>query len=206
MSRTEFDPDDVGHGAFYQLMTATIVPRPIAWVSSTSPEGVDNIAPHSFYTVACVSPPVIQFTSVGRKDTVNNIEASGEFVVCFTPEHLFEQVNASGTSFPPGTSEFDAVGLEREASTVVGPPRVRDSPVAFECKLHSMLAIGNSVVVLGNVVSMAVDDDVLIDDHPEITKLKPLSRLGKIQWGTHGELRDIPRIPVDEWPGHYRRS
>jgi len=87
--RTTFDPDDLGARRFYRLLTAVVVPRPIAWVSTVSAEGVHNLAPHSFFTVACVEPPVIQFTSVGRKDSLRNVEATGEFVVNLAPKTLF---------------------------------------------------------------------------------------------------------------------
>ena len=197
-SRTDFDPDELGAGRFYQLMTASIVPRPIAWVSSTSEDGVDNLAPHSFFTVACVDPPIVQFTSVGRKDSLENIEATGEFVVSLTPEGLFEQVNATGTNYPGDVSEFDAVGLEREDAHRVRPPRVRDSPVALECRLHSVIGLGNSWVVLGRVVHAAVHTDVLADDGlPDIARLAPLSRLGRTEWGSRGEIRRIDRIPYE---------
>jgi flavin reductase (DIM6/NTAB) family NADH-FMN oxidoreductase RutF len=197
-ARTDFDPEELGPGRFYTLMTAAIVPRPIAWVSSTSEDGVDNLAPHSFFTVACVAPPIVQFTSVGRKDSLRNIEASGEFVVSLTPEPLFEEVNATGTNYPADVSEFDAVGLEREPSRLVGPPRVKDSPVALECRLHSVVGLGHSWVVLGRVVHAAVHTDVLADDGlPDIAKLAPLSRLGRNEWGTRGEIREIDRIPYE---------
>jgi flavin reductase (DIM6/NTAB) family NADH-FMN oxidoreductase RutF len=84
--RTDFDPTTMPTTRFYRLLTAVVVPRPIAWVSSTSATGVDNLAPHSFFNVACQSPPIVQFTSVGRKDTQRNVEATGEFVVNFAAE------------------------------------------------------------------------------------------------------------------------
>jgi flavin reductase (DIM6/NTAB) family NADH-FMN oxidoreductase RutF len=201
--RTTFDPDELG-AAFYRLLTAVVVPRPIAWVSSTSAAGVDNLAPHSFFTISCVVPPIVQFTSVGRKDTQRNIEATGEFVVNFTPEPLFAQVNATGTDFPADVSEFDAVGLTREPSQRVGPPRVAESPAALECVMHSMLTLGNSTIVLGRVVAASVDEDVLDDGHPEIRRLRPLSRLGRDEWGAHPDVREIGRIRYRDWPGHYR--
>lgn len=201
--RTDFDPAETDPRAFYRLLNSVVVPRPIAWVSTLSAEGADNLAPHSFFTVACVSPPIVQFTSVGRKDSLRNVEATREFVVCFTPEALFEQVNATGTDFPPGTSEFDAVGLEREPSLRVAPPRVAASPAALECVLHGTLSLGDSTVVFGRVVHAAISADALEDGRPEVRRLKPLSRMGANEWGTHGEIRDITRIPHAEWPGHY---
>jgi flavin reductase (DIM6/NTAB) family NADH-FMN oxidoreductase RutF len=199
--RIDFDPDGLDRNTFYRLLTATVVPRPIAWVSTTSAAGTDNLAPHSFFTVACVSPPVVQFTSVGRKDSVRNIEETGQFVVSLAPEHLFEQINATATDFPRGTSEFDAVGIAREPSLRVKPPRVAASPVALECELHSMVRLGDSTVVFGRVVHAAVSEAVLDDGHPDVRKLRPLTRLGKDEWGTLGEVLEIKRIPLAEWPG-----
>jgi len=201
--RTDFDPSQMPGRQFYRLINSVVVPRPIAWVSSVSAEGVDNLAPHSFFTVACVTPPVVQFTSVGRKDSLHNVEATGEFVVNLAPEPLFEQVNATGTDFPAGVSEFDAVGLTREPSARVAPPRVADSPVALECVLHATTSFGDSTVVFGRVVHAAVRTDVLDDSHPMIERLRPLARLGRNEWTTLGNVLEISRIPHREWPGHY---
>lgn len=198
--RVDFDPGTMDRNDFYRLLTAVVVPRPIAWVSTTSAEGVDNLAPHSFFTVACTRPPVVQFTSVGRKDSLRNAEATGEFVVNFAPEQLIEQVNASGTNFPPEVSEFDAVGLAREPSLRVKPPRVAPSPVALECRLHSTVRLGDSTVVFGQVVHAAVSAAVLDGGHPDATRLRPLTRLGRDEWGTLGELLEIARIPYEQWP------
>lgn len=202
--RTAFDPDETGHRGFYKLMTSVVVPRPIAWVSTRSAEGVDNLAPHSFFTVAAVSPPVLAFTSVGRKDTLRNIEATGELVICTTPEPLFTQVNATGTNFDPATSEFDTVGLEREPSRTVAPSRVAASPVAFECRLRQVVEMGDSFLVLADVLHAAVHTDALADDGlADLARIAPLSRLGRDQWGVPPEVREITRIPVEKWPGHF---
>jgi flavin reductase (DIM6/NTAB) family NADH-FMN oxidoreductase RutF len=147
-----------------------------------------------------VDPPIVQFTSVGRKDSVRNAEETGQFVVNLAPEHLFEQINATATEFPREVSEFEEVGIAREPSLRVKPPRVAASPVALECELHSTLRLGNSTVVFGRVVHAAVSEAVLVDGHPEASRLRPLSRLGKNEWGTVGELLEISRIPLDEWP------
>jgi flavin reductase (DIM6/NTAB) family NADH-FMN oxidoreductase RutF len=203
--RSTFDPDDLGR-KIYPILTAVVVPRPIAWVSTTSADGVDNLAPHSFFTVACVNPPIVQFTSVGRKDSLRNIEATGEFVVNLSPEPLFEQINATGTNFPADISEFDAVGVDREPSERVAPPRVAQSPAALECVLHSTITLGDSTLVLGRVVFVAVAAEVMVDGHPELDRLRPLSRLGKDQWGVTPAVREIARIPYDDWPGPYGSS
>ena len=132
--------------AFYRVLNSVVVPRPIAWVCSRSADGVLNLAPHSFYTVACVDPPVVQFTSVGRKDSLRNVEATGEFTVSLTPEALFEQINATGTDFPPGTSEAEACGVRLEPSERVGVPgsRSRRSPSSARCTPRSAWATAPS--------------------------------------------------------------
>ncbi len=202
--RTDFDPAEHSVGAFYKMLTAVVVPRPIAWVGSTSETGVDNLAPHSFFTVACVDPPVVQFTSVGEKDSLRNVEATGEFTVSLAPEPLFEQVNASGTDFPPDTSEFDAVGLAREPSLRVRPPRVAASPAVLECRFVQTLSLGNSTVVFGRVVHAVVDTDALDErGRPAIAALAPLARLGSDEWSTIGKVLEITRIPHRGWPGHF---
>ncbi|MCQ4079936.1 flavin reductase family protein [Streptomyces sp. RB6PN25] len=200
--RVDFDPAVMGRTSFYKLLTATVVPRPIAWVSTVSADGSANLAPHSFFGVACVSPPIVQFTSVGRKDSLRNVEETGEFVVNLAPERLFEQINATATDFPHGVSEFDAVGIEREPSTRVKPPRVAASPVALECVVHNTLGLGDSTVVFGRVVHAVVDDAVLADGHPDVRALRPLTRLGKDEWGTVGDVLEISRIRYADWPGH----
>jgi len=148
----------------------------------------------------------VQFTSVGRKDSLRNIEATGEFVVCLATESLFEQVNATGTNFDNDTSEFDTVGLVRERSATVRPPRVAASPVALECRLRQVIEIGSCFLVLGDVLHAAVDADTIAEDGlPDLARLRPLSRLGRDEWGLPPEVREISRIPVQRWPGHYRQ-
>ncbi|MFG2894408.1 flavin reductase family protein [Streptomyces sp. NPDC048248] len=199
--RIDFDPAAMPRNEFYRLLTATVVPRPIAWVSTMSADGTHNLAPHSFFTIASVAPPVVQFSSVGRKDTLRNIEATGEFVVNLAPEGLFEQINDSATDFPHGVSEFESVGIASEPGLRVKPLRVAASPVALECEVHSTIRIGDSTVVFGRVVHAVVSEDVMVDGHPEISRLKPLSRLGKDEWGTIGEVRELSRIRHADWQG-----
>ena len=188
--RTEFDP---ASGSVYRLLNSVVVPRPIAWVSSTSPSGVDNLAPHSFFTVSSVSPPVVQFTSVGEKDTLRNVRATGEFVVNLATEAMFEAINETATDYPPEIGEFDAAGVAREPSARVKPPRVAGSPVALECRVHDIIAVGDCFVVMGEVLLLAIDPDVMIDGHPAVERLRPLARLGRDEWSTIGAVREIKR-------------
>ena len=198
MPRRDFDPTALG-GDVYPLLTSVIVPRPIAWVTTRSAAGVDNLAPHSFFTVSSVQPPVVQFTSVGVKDSVRNAIATGEFVVSLCPADLVEQVNLTATDYPPDVSEYDEVGLTREPSRLVAPSRVAESPVALECRVVGTKDFGGgSVVVFGEVVWIAIDERVLRDDRPAVDLLQPLARLGGIEWSTIGEVTERRRIPYAE--------
>ena len=173
-----------------------MLPRPIAWVSTRSAAGVDNLAPHSFFTVASADPPVVSFTSVGVKDTLRNVRATGEFVVCLAGRALAEAVNATGTDHPASTSEFDAAALAREPSARVAPPRVAASPVALECRAAGEAAFGDSTVVFGQVVHVAVARTVLAADGlPDPALLDPAARLGRDQWAGLGEVFSLRRVP-----------
>jgi flavin reductase (DIM6/NTAB) family NADH-FMN oxidoreductase RutF len=195
--RRDFDPAALGR-KIYPLLTCVVVPRPIAWVSSRSAEGVDNLAPHSFFTVAGVDPGVVQFTSVGAKDSLRNVLATGEFVVSMCTEEVIEKVNLTGTDYPPEISEFDAVGLTREPSLKVAPFRVAESPVAIECRLAGTHVFGECTVVFGEVVHLAIDEAVLRDDRPAIDLLRPVARLGSNHWSTIGQVSSRNRVPFSE--------
>jgi flavin reductase (DIM6/NTAB) family NADH-FMN oxidoreductase RutF len=198
-ARVRFDPAEMDTGAFYRVLNSVVVPRPIAWVCSRSAEGVLNLAPHSFYTVACVDPPVVQFTSVGRKDSLTNVEQTREFTVSLTPEALFEQITATGTDFPPDQSEAEHAGVALEPSEVVGVPRVAESPVSIECTLHGTVSFGDSTVVFGRVVHVSAWESAVRDGRPRIEHLRPLARLGGNEWSTIGEVKEIRRIPYRRW-------
>jgi flavin reductase (DIM6/NTAB) family NADH-FMN oxidoreductase RutF len=199
LERVLFDPSEMETRAFYRVLNSVVVPRPIAWVCSRSAAGTLNLAPHSFYTVACVDPPVVQFTSVGRKDSLRNVEATGEFTVSLTPEALFEQVNATGTDFPADISEAEACGVRLEPSERVSVPRVAESPVSVECTLHTTVRLGDSTVVFGRVQVISVAAAAVRDGRPRVEHLRPLARLGGNEWSTIGEVREIPRIPYARW-------
>jgi flavin reductase (DIM6/NTAB) family NADH-FMN oxidoreductase RutF len=203
--RSEIDPGDPDVN-FYRMLTAVVVPRPIAWVSTVSTDGVPNLAPHSFYSVACARPPIVLFTSVGKKDTLRNVRATGEFVVNLATAPLIDEVNDSSARFSADASEADALGIAMEPSTRVTPRRVAASPVSIECRLHSTTELGDSTLVLGDVVLMTVAEHVLVDGHPEYDLLDPLARLGKDEWGLHAQVRAIPRPrrPEDIPPDHRR--
>jgi len=175
-------------------LTATVIPRPIAWVSTLSAQGVPNLAPHSFFTVASAEPPVVQFTSVGTKDSLRNVRETGEFVVHLTPRSLTMAVNRTGADYPPEEDEFTGASLTTEPSRLVAPPRVADSPVALECVAAGEQSFGRSTVVFGRVVHLSVMRSVMADDGlPDPVLLDPVSRLGRDQWGTLGDVFALPR-------------
>lgn len=190
----DIDPAELGLD-MYPLLNSVVVPRPIAWVSTRSAAGVDNLAPHSYFTISSIRPPVVQFTSVGEKDSLRNARQTGEFVVAVCTERLMEQVNLTGTDYPPEVSEFDAVGLTRAPSRLVAPPRVADSPVNLECRTVGVQEFGGSVVVFGQVVWVAVEESVLVGDRADIRLLAPVARLGGDEWGTVGQVTDRKRLP-----------
>jgi flavin reductase (DIM6/NTAB) family NADH-FMN oxidoreductase RutF len=200
-ARVDFDPASMTSREFYRVLNSVVVPRPIAWVCSRSADGVDNLAPHSFYTVACVAPPVVQFTSVGRKDSLNNIEATRDFTVSLTPEPLFEQVNATSTDFPPDSSEAEHTGVRLEPAEHVDAMRVAESPVTLECTLHATLGLGDCTIVFGRVIWISAWESAVRDGRPRIEHLRPLARLGGNEWSTIGEIKEIRRIPYTEWTG-----
>ncbi len=197
--RVELIPGDV-EGGIYEWLTASVIPRAIAWVSSVSADGIDNVAPHSFTTVAGVDPPTLCFVSVGNKDTLANVRATGEFVLNIGNTTLLHAMNDSATNFPGELSEFDAAGLEREPSAAVAPSRVRSAPLAFECRVSGEHEIGNCVMVFGEVVHLAAHRAVLADDgRPDARAVDPLARLGRAEWATLGEVFALPRIRYDDW-------
>jgi flavin reductase (DIM6/NTAB) family NADH-FMN oxidoreductase RutF len=177
----------------YRLLTSVVVPRPIAWVTTVSADGVVNLAPHSFYTVACARPPIVQFTSVGRKDTLRNVLATEEFVVNLAPARLMGQVNDTSARFAPDQSETDSLGLRTEPSETVVPPRVADSPASIECTLHSTQELGDSTLVLGDVRAITVASETLVDGLPDYRMLDPLARLGRDEWALRGEVVAVAR-------------
>lgn len=188
----------------YRLLTWLVVPRPIAWVSTVSGEGVGNLAPHSFFTVASGNPPVVQFTSVGVKDTLRNVLATGEFVVNLATLDQLHFINNSAARFDHGIDEAGVLDIAMEPSEVVSPPRVADAPASIECRLLATHEVGDSTIVLGSVVSVSVRADVITDGHPDVRKLAPLSRLGGMEWGKPPEPFELPRPlrPEDVVAGH----
>jgi flavin reductase (DIM6/NTAB) family NADH-FMN oxidoreductase RutF len=172
----------------YTWMITTILPRPIAWVSTISAEGKVNLAPFSFFQGVCANPPTLMFVPVNtrdgaKKDTVRNLEQVPEFVVNLVPFALAEKMNATAALLPYGESEFDAFDIAAAASERVRPPRVAAAPVAFECTLDRFVPIGEGPlaahVTFGRIVVAHVNDAVLdAKGRPDPEKLDLIGRLG----------------------------
>lgn len=196
-SRVVIDPSE--SSSVYPLLGSLVVPRPIAWVSSRSVSGIDNLAPHSFFTIVSTAPPIIVFSSMGEKDTVRNIRATGEFVVCGSTAGLIEQINVTGVDFDPQVSEFDAAGLTREPSETVAAVRVGESPYALECRLVEIKEMGNGLVVFGEVTRIVVDESILVNGRVSVDLLDPIARLGGSDWSRIGEITTRRRLSVEEF-------
>ncbi|WP_202979383.1 flavin reductase family protein [Natrinema versiforme] len=176
----EIDVDE-REGSLYRILSSAVVPRPIAWVSTKSEDGVDNLAPYSFFTVASVDPPVLLFAPVdgaeGLKDTPRNARDTGEFVVNLVTEDLAEAMNETSATLPAGESEFDHADLERADSTAVDPPRVAGAKVAFECTLRDLIDVGGSTLVLGEVRHVHLAESVTTDGKIDIDEIDAVGRL-----------------------------
>ena len=174
-----------GHGLSHDPFNAIVGPRPIGWISTQSKAGVANLAPYSFFNAFNYVPPIIGFSSVGYKDTVRNIEETGEFVWNLVTKDLAEVMNASSAIYPPETSEFDALNLEKASSTLVTPPRVAKAKVAFECQCTEIIQLkgisGEKVktwLVLGEVVKIHIDQSLLKDGVYDTAKAGHILRAG----------------------------
>jgi flavin reductase (DIM6/NTAB) family NADH-FMN oxidoreductase RutF len=182
------DPVSTSPSDIYRLMIGAIVPRPIAFVSTRSPEGILNLAPFSFFTAVSANPPVICFAPMlrsadgSRKDTLLNIELTREFVVNVVSEDFIQQVNICSTEFPPEVDEFEASGLTPIPSDVVAVPRVKESRINMECKLLQVVHVSSKPLggslVLGEVVRFHVDDAVLVNSRIDPDRLRPVGRMG----------------------------
>ena len=193
--------DPALHRGSYPLLGSLVAPRPIAWVSTTSPDGVDNLAPHSFSTIVSSDPAMVLVSSIGEKDTARNARATGELVICGAPFALRHEVNLTGVEFAHDVSEFDEVGLTREPSERVRPPRVAQSPFALECRLADVVTVGNGILLIAEVLLIAVDESVLAADgasaHAALLGLA--ARHGAAEWSAVGEVVDLPRVSLERY-------
>ncbi len=191
--------DPAVSAGIYGILGALVVPRPIAWVSTRSAAGIDNLAPHSFFQIVSTAPPIVMISTMGEKDTARNARETGQMVVCGAPTSLVEQINLTGVEFPAELSEFDAIGLTRESSERVTPPRVAESPYALECEVVDIITMGNGVLVFGEVVLIAIAEDLMAGSHVRPEGPDLVSRLGGNAWGEIGATQDVPRVTWEQY-------
>ena len=177
-------------GLPYNPFKACVLPRPIAWLSTQSAEGVCNLAPYSFFNAFSDEPPIIgvgiapDSRGEGIKDTLTNILETEEFVFNLVSWEQRTEMNESSNPAPSHVDEFEAAGLEKLASNFIKPPRVKGAPVHFECKLFKTVVLPNNTdgkhytLVLGEVIGIHIDEAYLTDGMVDATKMKPLARLG----------------------------
>jgi flavin reductase (DIM6/NTAB) family NADH-FMN oxidoreductase RutF len=187
----------------YRLLISVVTPRPIAWVTSIDSEGRVNLAPFSFFNTFGADPPVVVIApnrkrDGSKKDTLNNIETTKEFVVNAAVAEFAEQVNLSSKELPPGESEVELTGLSVISSTKVKPPRLAESPINMECRLRQVVRIGDSPLsanlVIGEIVMFHIADRVL-DAHGKIDprKVQTIARLGADYYCHTSDLFEMKR-------------
>jgi len=184
-----YDPRSEPHGLAHTPINALVAPRPIGWITTLTPAGTVNLAPYSFFNLVSSGPPIVMFSSGSRKDSQSNAETGGEFVYNMATFALREVMNASSAVFDPAVSEPEMLGLEMIPSRSVKPPRVKRSPVHFECRyLKTVELFGSdgsrnrSSVVLGEVVGIHIDDSLITAGMVDITRARPIARLGYMDY------------------------
>lgn len=195
------DPRTVRPGDLYRFMISVVVPRPIAFVSTISPDGQLNVAPFSYFNAITNQPPLLGISINRRKglpkDTLRNIEQTGEFVVNTVDEPLGARMVRTSGDWPDDVDEFELTGLTPVPSDMIKPPRVGESPVSMECRLHRLIELGSTFFVVGEIVRAHVKDEVLTDGRVDIGKLRPLGRLGGDGYSVVRDVIHIARPQVE---------
>jgi flavin reductase (DIM6/NTAB) family NADH-FMN oxidoreductase RutF len=202
-----YDPLINNHGLRHDPFKALVVPRPIGWISTVSKAGICNIAPYSFFNAVSEKPHYIVFGSGGPKDSVQNIEETGEFVCSLATYELRYKMNTTSAAVPRGVDEFPLAGLTATASKVVRPPRVKESPVALECKLWKAIELPAAApgrttgykMVIGLVVGIHIADEFIRDGIVDTAAMRPVARLGYMDYAvvTPETVFSIRRPSVD---------
>ncbi|MCF8078030.1 MAG: flavin reductase family protein [Desulfobacterales bacterium] len=183
----KFDPAVSDVKRTYEIMSYSVIPRPIAWVSTVSSDGINNLAPYSYFTPICNMPMIVGF-SLGRKgkgkkkDTLVNIETTKEFVINMVTEALAEAMNKTATAYPPHVDEFEKANLTPAKSELVAPPRVDEAPICMECRLKQILEFGEDAkfhnFVVGEVVMVHIKEEFVSEERILAAKLDIIGRLG----------------------------
>lgn len=196
----------------YKLLVGSILPRPIALVSSINKEGTGNIAPFSFFTAICADPMLICFSPMRRgsdgskKDTLLNIESTREFVINIVSEEIVEKMNKTATEFPSEVDEFLEAGFTKEASEIITAPRIKESSVQLECRLHEVLHFGDvpgaGSLVIGKVEMIHVADDLYFAGKIDMKKLNPVGRMaGSMYTKATSDMFELLRQEVKKSEG-----
>jgi flavin reductase (DIM6/NTAB) family NADH-FMN oxidoreductase RutF len=195
-----YDPRNESHGLPHDPFYALVVPRPIGWICSISALDVVNLAPYSFFNAVSSDPPMVMFASSGHKDSITNIEATGEFTCSLATWDLREPMNQSSGRYPPDVSEPAVIGLEMAPSVTVAPPRVKASPAALECRYLRTVelvtgdgTLTKNAVVFGEVVRIHLDEAVLTEGRVDLTKIKPIARLGYMDYALVDNIFEMKR-------------
>jgi flavin reductase (DIM6/NTAB) family NADH-FMN oxidoreductase RutF len=190
-----YEPKD-GHRLPHDPFKAIVAPRPIGWISTVDAEGWPNLAPYSFFNAFCDSPPVVGFSSSGRKDSQRNVEETGEFVVNLATRRQAEAMNRTSAALPHGVNKFEAAGLRAAPSRLVRPPRVADAPAALECRLLLVRPITDldgkptpNTLILGQVVGVHIDPAFLKDGLFDIVAAGTIARCGY-----RGDYAEVTRV------------
>lgn len=199
------NPTDLSPKELYKLSIGTILPRPIAWVSTIDGDGKLNLAPFSYFTAVCSEPltllfcPQISRETGQKKDTWRNIEAVPEFVINITNEETASAMNLTATILPPGESEFEFAGLTPLPSETIRVPRVAEAPVAYECTLQQIVVVndgpGGGAAILGEVQRIHIRDDIYVDGYVDIDRLKPIGRLAGPNYARITDTFSMERLP-----------
>jgi flavin reductase (DIM6/NTAB) family NADH-FMN oxidoreductase RutF len=195
VSEVVLDPADIDGVQRYFLLNSIVVPRPISWISTVSPAGVPNLAPHSYTTVLSPDPPIVGFVSVKEKDTLRNVRATGDFVYNLAGNNLLASINLSAADFPAEESEFRWTGLTAASSDLVQSPRVAEAPISMECRLDGIQQIRDTqnFLVMGEVVRIHISGQVLTDQRVDPRKLNPVGRLSGSLYSLQGDIVSLKR-------------
>ncbi len=183
-----YETDDNRHGLKHDPFKALVAPRPIGWISSLSADGIVNLAPYSFFNGVSDRPPFVMFSSSGRKDSLVNIEATGEFACLLATYELKDQMNATSAAAGPEVDEMELAGLTPAPCKLISPPRVAESPVALECRYFKTIPLPGKdggegyIVIIGQVVGIHIDEAVIVDGKVDVTRLRPIARLGYMDY------------------------
>jgi flavin reductase (DIM6/NTAB) family NADH-FMN oxidoreductase RutF len=181
-----------GHGLPHNPFKAIVSPRPIAWVSTRSAHG-DNLAPYSFFNAVTDAPPQVMFAG-GMKDSISNAADTGVFAVNVVEEAMFHRMSETSARLPRGTDEFSLAGVAKAECSTIDCPRVADAPATLECRLLQLVPLkGGDVMVIGEVTGIHLRDDCVVAGRFDVTRYRPMARLGYMDYAVVRDLVTLPR-------------